>query len=375
MSDTATTSGRPPRILLGQLGALGDVLYATAVARQIKHDYPDCHLTWGIGANAAALLAGNPDVDAVWEWTEPVRSHRDMAESWSRFALAAQAAEARGDYDAVYLTQIFPSNYRRFDGTVRQSIFRGYPGRITVPVEPRVVLSDDECRNVTSFARSTGLLAAPLVVMFEYGSNSAQSFVTVDFAREFATRFVELVPQAMLVLVSKEKLGVVHDRVVDASCLSFRENAQLTHHAAMLIGVSSGISWLCTSTWARKLPTIQLLSAKRSVYASMVHDFEYRGDDTSHILEMTDCPVDHLLQCVLWVIQAGFPAARQRFHVQVKQDFQYWLTVMREMLLRGEYDAVAEATQHTMRRYGHQPAVVDTLAEMLRQAFLLKVAE
>jgi hypothetical protein len=375
MSSTLTKTDGAPRILLGQLGALGDVLYATAVARQIKHDFPNCHLTWGIGAQAAGLLAGNPDVDSVWQWTEPVVGHRDMADSWNRFALAAKNAEARGEYDAVYLTQIFPNNYRRFDGTVRQSIFRGYPGRITVPVEPRIVLSDVECENVDRFVRSTGLLSAPFVVMFEYGSNSSQSFVTNDFAREFAIRFIELLPQAMLVLASKSGLDVTHSRVVDASCLSFRENAQLTHHVSMLIGVSSGISWLCTSTWARKLPTIQLLAAERSVYASMVHDFEYRGADVSHIIEMTDCPVDTVLQCVKCAIEAGFPAARERFHVQIQQDFQYWLAVMRGMLLRGEFEAVAEATHHTMRRYGYQPHIANVTAEMLRQAFLLRIAE
>src|SRR5512138_3038540 len=38
------------RVLLGQLEANGDCVYATTVARQIKTDNPDCHLTWAIGS-------------------------------------------------------------------------------------------------------------------------------------------------------------------------------------------------------------------------------------------------------------------------------------------------------------------------------------
>ncbi|MEQ1577992.1 MAG: hypothetical protein ABL894_10090, partial [Hyphomicrobium sp.] len=60
------------RILLGQLGSNGDCLYATTIARQIKKDFPGCHLTWAISSLCTRVLDNNPDVDEVWE--VPVQS-------------------------------------------------------------------------------------------------------------------------------------------------------------------------------------------------------------------------------------------------------------------------------------------------------------
>lgn len=358
----------PQRVLLGQLGAFGDVLYATAVARQIKHDHPNAHLTWAIGSPAAPLLKGNPDVDSVWEW--PMNGHQDMARAWIDFERAAKISEARGEFDAIYLTQIYPNNYRRFDGTVRQSIFRGYPGPITVPVEPRIELTDEECANVDAFVKRAALAPDDLVVLFEFGSKSGQSFVTPAFAEEFAHLFLRSFPDAKLILTSSTSLEVDSDRIINASELTFRENAELTHHASLLVGVSSGISWLSTSTWAKKLPTIQLLEAKTSVFASMVHDFEYRGEDASHILEMTNCSPTRLLHCIQEILSEGFPVARSAFHQHLRQDFGFWLAQMHDMLLRGEFNEVAEASAHTMRRYGVQPDVAAVLAELFKQSFL-----
>jgi hypothetical protein len=52
-------------ILLVQLYANGDCLYATTLARQIKHDYPGCHLTWAISPSCKSIIDLNPYVDAV----------------------------------------------------------------------------------------------------------------------------------------------------------------------------------------------------------------------------------------------------------------------------------------------------------------------
>ena len=174
------------RFLLGQLGARGDCLYATAVAHQIKVDHPGCHLTWGIGSVCAPLLKGNPHVDAVWEWPMDVRS--DMTSCWRAFEREALAAQARGEYDEVYFTQVFPDHFARFDGTVRKSIFRGYPRPITVPVEPVLYLQPDEVENVARFARDHQLDNGQPVVLFEFSAHSGQSFVKPQFVIDLAVQ-------------------------------------------------------------------------------------------------------------------------------------------------------------------------------------------
>ena len=49
------------------LVSLGDCLYVTAVARQIKQDYPGCHLTWAISSRCSQVIQNNPYVDEIWE--------------------------------------------------------------------------------------------------------------------------------------------------------------------------------------------------------------------------------------------------------------------------------------------------------------------
>jgi hypothetical protein len=66
------------RILLGHLASRGDCLYATAIARQIKADYPGCHLTWAIGSMCRAIIDGNPHVDALWKIPRPITARCPM---------------------------------------------------------------------------------------------------------------------------------------------------------------------------------------------------------------------------------------------------------------------------------------------------------
>ena len=54
-------------ILLVHLHSNGDCLYATAVARQIKHDYPGCTLTWAVASFSKSVVEHNPFVDTIRE--------------------------------------------------------------------------------------------------------------------------------------------------------------------------------------------------------------------------------------------------------------------------------------------------------------------
>jgi ADP-heptose:LPS heptosyltransferase len=85
------------RILLGQLGSNGDCLYATILARQIKKDVPDCHLTWAISSLCRPMIEHNPDVDEIWE--VPVASRRDQQFTWQTFESEALRLLARHHFD------------------------------------------------------------------------------------------------------------------------------------------------------------------------------------------------------------------------------------------------------------------------------------
>jgi ADP-heptose:LPS heptosyltransferase len=125
------------KFALVQLDANGDCLYATTIARQIKEDYPGCHLTWWISSRCTNLLTGNSYVDEVVsvdlsDWSNV---SRDII--WSLAMRQIVRRQTGPDpYDRIWTSQVYPDNFRRFDGTVRPSMFRGYDRPITVPIDP-----------------------------------------------------------------------------------------------------------------------------------------------------------------------------------------------------------------------------------------------
>lgn len=358
--ETSESPARKKRFLIGQLGSFGDCLYATTVAHQIKKEYPDCHLTWAVGSIYRSILDGNPYIDEIWEF--PISSRNDLQDRWQQFENEANERKKRGDFDEIFLTQVFPNNLKNFDGTLRSSIFRGYPRPITVPVTPVMRLSPEEVENVRIFAESHHLKEKKQVILFECSPKSGQSFVTLDFALNVSKKIIEQKPDLCVILSTNEPVYSDDERIVDGSLLSFRENAELTKYCTLLIGCSSGISWLCTSDWAKPLPMVQLLKKGTSVYASFVHDHEYQGMPTDTIIEMTDCSVDKLSKCVEIIINNSFTVAHQIFHEQIKNNFnRYALTIDCVLLQNKKYKEAFTSLKYTIKRYGFRPQIFMSL--------------
>lgn len=340
------------KILLGHLAAFGDCLYATAIARQIKQDYPNCYLTWAISASAAHLLQNNPYIDKIWE----IPVHREhLPDVWARFEIEAKKCQQEGVFDEVFLTQIYPNNYQNYDGTVRASIFRGYPKPITVSVSPVIYLTDEEIANAKAFAEKHDLKNGSQVILFEYASKSGQSFVTPKFALTVAKKLVNQFPNIRIILSSHAPINTDHPAIIDGSTLSFRENAEISKYCHLLIGCSSGISWLCTSEWAKSLPMIQLLKKVQSVFASMSHDFNYFGLDSSHIIEMTECSEDHLTQCITTFFNNGLSDAYQNYHEKIVLNFDYYFSVINTFLKKTkQIEKYYTSIFNTYKRYGSE---------------------
>lgn len=362
------------RILLGQLGSNGDCLYATTVARQIKHDYPGCHLTWAIGSMYRHILDGNPDVDEIWEI--PLMNPTDMFDTWQRFEGEALNRKKIGDFDEIFLTQISPNNIQNFDGTIRSSIFRAYPRPISVPLSPVIQLLPAEIEKVRSFVKNYDLLNVQNVILFECLAKSGQSFVSPEFALKVAERLANNIPDLCIILSSNQTIISNNKQIIDGSVLSFRENAELSKYCSLLIGCSSGISWLCTSEWAKPLMMIQLLKKETSVYASFVHDHEFYGLKTDFIIEMTDCSPEKLFQCVFTAITEGFDTAKSNFHEKIPLTFNFYGNFIYNSLSRHQYFKIASSLFNTVHRYGLHPNLIEALVRVLlktQKKILLKL--
>ncbi len=268
---------------------------------------------------ARPVLLGNPHVDEVWEI--PMKNKRQAAMSWHQFVRQAERRKKAGEFDLLFLTQIFPDNFAKCNGTIRGSIFSSYPRPITVPIEPVLVLSDEEKKNIRDFAERNGLREGGPGILFECSSESGQSFMTPELAIEIAKRLHHSHPDFPIVFSTRDNLPGLTGAMIDGSGISFRENAGLAHYLSLLVGCSSGISWITTSSAGKKLPTVQLIYQESG--ASLCRDAETFGWDDRDVIEMCDSNPLAIAECLSLALQNQFSQARERFHVHIPFQKKY----------------------------------------------------
>ncbi len=353
-----------PKILLGQLGMNGDCLYATTLARQIKHDFPGCHLTWAIASACRSVIEENPYVDQIWEIH--AKGWDQIAATWSWLVHEVRHQISQGRFDHVFLTQVYPDNSHNFDGTARPSLFRAYPHAITVPVQNILRLRQEEVDRVRTFAQQHRLTEHNPVILFEYTFSSQQSYINQDYALSVAAELVNQLPNASIILSSHRPIATPNSRIIDGSSLSLRETAELTKYCDLFIGCSSGITQVVLTDWAKPLPMIQLLGVGTPVFASIVHDLQYWGISTDTIIEMADASVETVVDCVVNALEQSVLSARQKFHQELYPDFSAYLKQIRDhTLYKGFFRSAVQAILNTAHRYGWQPELKAFVQEEL----------
>lgn len=337
------------------LASNGDCLYATAIARQIKVDFPGCHLTWAIGSLSRSVLANNPDIDQLWEL--PQSSWLDMESSWTLFEIEAHQLADAGRFDHVFLTQISPARFCNYDGTIRPSMFRNYGRPVTVPIDVTINLSQQEKDEVDGWFHASPASGASKVILFECSSKSGQSFMTVDLALQIAQRIAAADSKAVVIISTHEALPTDDPRIISGGALSIRQTARLTEYVDLFVGCGSGLTVAATSGVAKAgLPNIQILKRSTSVYASFRHDFEHFGKPTADFLELTTEDPDHLGNVVVAALRDGFAAAQAEFDDPVPLSFGWYRQLISLMLLeRGKYVDAAHSLLVTAARYGWHP--------------------
>jgi predicted O-methyltransferase YrrM len=303
------------RVALVQLAAYGDCLFATLIARQIKRDHPGCHLTWVIGDKFASILDRNPHVDAVHKI---ILSSRDEAFSsgWEKAKTWVADQVRMGNLEKAYFTQIFPENLRYYDGLIRTTIYGAYGKPITGPHLPEVFLTEAENRNVADFAAKHCLHEFKHVLLFECGPGSGQSPLTPARAEALAHALEKSHPDVVFLMSSSESLVRPTPQVVDASCLTYRENAALARHCTGLVGCNSGITWLTTSIAGKALPMLQILTKPNGIFrwGSVAMDFRRFKLDESRVIEMAEPDDTRAISCLEKWLSQSHSAAHRQFH-------------------------------------------------------------
>jgi hypothetical protein len=196
---------------------------------------------------------------------------------------------------------------------------RSYPHKVE-DVTPHLHLTEEEIVNANNFAIKHQLAGYSKVVMFECTPGSGQSFINPELAIHISEKLLGIFPDMIILLSTHLKLEVQNERIIVANSISFRENAELAKHCNLLIGASSGITWLLTSDWIKQpIPSIQLLSEAKGIsFASVKYDFDYWGLDHSHVVEIFTPDPQRVIDCVQLYYAKGMPSCISRFNEAIK---------------------------------------------------------
>ena len=345
--------GKPKRILLVQLYSNGDCLYATAVARQIKQDYPGCHLTWLIAEGWKDIISGNPYIDEV-QVTDKVPKNDVIA--FRKLKKTVFEKKKEGKWDEVFVTHNMDDNQALYDGTIRGMIFRAYPNPITVPVQPVLILKDTEKQNVKLFAEKNRLQQFKNIILWEYAPQSGQSLLNFDFVIRVAGKITQF-PDTCIILSSANSFPNA-EKIIDASSLSVKENAELTHLCSLLIGCSSGITWLSTSSSAKQLPMLQLLDPQAFFRNAPSVDFGRYGISMDELVELIHFDEEKIVQVVKAILEEGIAAVKIKFNEQLPVQFNTTRKIVYNLLCYLQFKAIAKHYRITTSIYGRHPLFI-----------------
>ncbi len=340
---------RSPNILLVQLFSNGDCLYATAIARQIKSDFPECKLTWAIAGFCKNIIFNNPYVDEILVTDEVVKNDVKAFRDYKRKVLAQKKA---GVWAEVFITSNMDTNLALYDGTIRGMILRAYPKPITVPLQPVLELTIDEKQNVSLFAQTHRLKNFKNVILWEYAPQSGQTDLNFELVMA-VTKQLTINPSTCVILSSANKFEGTQN-IIDASLLSIRENAALTHYCSLLIGCSSGITWLTTSSAAKFLPMLQLLNANTIFVNTPSVDFERYKIKHNGLIEMSNYDGDKIISCLNSILDNGFLNA-VHYNQQIPVQFNTTATIVYNLLVYREFKAIRNHYKIMTAVYGAHP--------------------
>jgi len=345
------------KILLVHLHSNGDCLYATAVARQIKQDYPGGHLTWAVASFCKDILNNNPYIDAILEI--PNVNKGNSASVLRKLKKEMAVEKNNGVYDEVFYTQLLDSEIANYDGCIRSGIFRGYDKPITVPVTPVLRLKEEEIEKVKKFAEKHNLSGYKNVILFEFAPQSGQLAISLPAAFEITKRLIKNKNTAVI-LSSNIKI-TEEENIIDGSVLTLRETAYLTHYCTFLIGCTSGISWASTSDAAKQLPTLQIIDPYSPWVNPMSRDFQRFGISSKNLLEIYDNDVEKIVACTQDILNNGFAEAKKKYYSPLPLHFIGTSKGIYNMLCFLQFKDIIRHIRINVGIYGWHPLLIKAI--------------
>ncbi|MCK9260405.1 MAG: lipopolysaccharide heptosyltransferase II [Azoarcus sp.] len=300
LPESAAGSGMS-RILLVRTSAIGDIVFASPFVAALRQRYPEAHIAWLVEPGMEGLLEADPCVDDVILWPKAewkrfwhAGQYRELAASVRAFSrtLKAQRFDTAIDLQSLlksgWLTWLSGATQRIGLGSREGSQFLmtrvvpggGTPGQIsseyrhlaqalgldTTGFHPRLRLSPTVQRSALDKLAHHGVVSGHYVVFAPF-TTRAQKHWTEEAWRALALRVQRDLGLRPVVLGGPGDRDAAQ-RIAgkDAGALAFAgettlaEAAAIVEHAALVIGVDTGLSHMAV---AFNRPLVALFGSTR----------------------------------------------------------------------------------------------------------------
>ena len=263
-------------------GSFGDVLNATPIAAQLKKQSPKNKVHWYVSSRCKGALTNNPYIDKVFTI--------EGKDKPSSTIPATKKALKQAKDKKIYKKICTPAPYMRsFWGTQKLMIIDCIKKAAeedlgikewTVPWRPVLNLTPKEIKKAQAFITS---LPKKPKVLFEYQAESGQSHLKPKWVKSICESFGD---NWTVVLSGKKPQFKLPKNAVDGSVLSVRETVEAFKYMDFMIGVSSGISCACSSSWVDKVDIPWVESCNNKLWSG--ENFPHKPRSISYSKHLND---------------------------------------------------------------------------------------
>lgn len=341
-----------PRILIILLYSNGDCLLATPILSQIRRDFPTAHITWNVASFSKHFLINNPEIDKLNEVNEVVKND---IKSYRKYRYKLEGQARKGIWDKIYYLQLSDSNLANYDGCIRSMLFNSYGEKIETSFIPRIYLTERETKVANDFIDNHKLEEFDNVILFEFAPQSGQLKIDMNEAMEISNEITSL-NNIAVIMSSPNKFDSDNPKIIDGSELSIRETGALLKHCNLVLGCSSGLSWMATSNIGNRIPLIQILDTGALWVNPMSRDFEWFNINQP-LIELYQFDKNVISDCVKLAL-VDFEKCKETYQLTLPVSFNTTSATIYNLLCYLQFKSIIRHIYLNFSRFGFNKLLI-----------------
>jgi hypothetical protein len=355
------------KILIVLLFSNGDCLLSEPILSNIKKRYPNAHITWNVASFSKNFLLNNPNIDSLIEVNEVAKY--DIV-SYRKYKLKIELQVKNKLWDKVYFLQLTDTNQANYDGCIRSMLYNSYGEKVETSVVPKIYLTKAEVEKALAFFNKYNLNLFEKIILFEFAPQSGQLVMSAMDAIEIAYKITSQDENVAIVMSSSSKLDVNNKNVIDGSELGIRETGAFMKHCHLLLGCSSGLSWMATSNIGNNIPLIQIINPQALWVNPMSRDFE-RFRINQPIIELYEFNKNLIVDCVKMSLY-NFDRSKLIFQKKIPICFNTTKETIYNLLCYFQFKSIYKHIKLNIKIFGfHHLLVIAILEGFLLSPFKL----